>query len=297
MKSRKISKGGHRHRIVFCPSPEEKARFRSLLPALAELERKQARHFGVATIAHGFVESRNQVTCALRHVGFDATYCFDLKGWFDSITEEQLICSGISEQIAREITINGKLRQGLPTSPTAANIAAVRFDRAVYSGLSRYTDRYGKFSYTRYADDIAISWSADENARYVAAVTVERAAGMFNWTVAASKTRFYLAKSGFRIICGIAVGEHGIQATRETRRKLRAATRNTKWMSTKTDSVRRRKALEEWAKCPLPRSARGTRRLAGVSVVADSRKQIETPKIAPIPISGSTRRLFLGEQQ
>lgn len=296
MRTRKISKGQHEHRTVYCPSPDEKNRLRSFLPELSKIERDMAAKFLVSHVAHAFVANRNQVTCAMRHIGFPATYCFDLKSWFNSITIKQLIDAGVPEHIAIEITVDGHLPQGFPTSPVAANIVGVRFDRQVIQRLNRMEDRYGKYSYTRYADDLQISWADDENAYYVAQDAVRGPAESLNWQLHKSKNAYYRAASGKRIICGIAVDHVRVGPTRHTKRKLRAARKNARG-SRLSPSVARLRNLESWAACKLPKRCRKSVRLIpGVSMHAagGTATNQTPPPMKAICTPGSSRRLYFG---
>ncbi len=80
------------------------------------------------------------------------------------------------------------------------------------------------FAYTRCADDISIS-SNDIATLYLIKTEIENAFvhGINGYFLNNKKTRIQLASFGNRVITGISVGVDSIQASRVSRRKLRAA--------------------------------------------------------------------------
>lgn len=298
MKRVKIPKGNGKFRNIFIPSPKEAAALRELLPFLSKLERDRARHFEVSHVAHGFIAGRSPVTCAMRHVGYQITCNYDLESWFDSVSVQQLLAAGVPQDIAEKITVDGFLRQGLPTSPVAANLAAVELDKRLIDQVTRRITRSDhEFSYTRYADDIIISGKThlptpglEDNVKYevwssLLGMAVDNAVAAVGWKIAEHKTQIQTAKAGRRIIVGISVGPEDIQATRKTKRRLRAAKHQ--------KNEKQIKGLSEWVACKMPRSARGLRRIAGITPGS-------TPEVTTTPAStsanvvmGGTRRLNL----
>ncbi len=111
---------------------------------------------------HGYVESRSIVTNAINHVNKRFILNLDLKDFFPSITYARVKGLFVSyfkygEEaagiIANLITHNGFLPQGAPSSPIISNIICYKID----TKLQKYCDNRGGY-YTRYADDITISW-------------------------------------------------------------------------------------------------------------------------------------------
>ncbi len=121
--------------------------------------------------AMGFVEGRNVVDNASRHIGQNYVFNTDLENFFPSIVQPrvwkrfQLAPFNFNQQIAsilaglcciREKQEDGKftyiLPQGAPTSPLITNAICDKLDRRL-SGLARRFNLH----YSRYADDITFS--------------------------------------------------------------------------------------------------------------------------------------------
>lgn len=129
--------------------------------------------------AHGFLANRSIVTNAQIHAGADTIVKVDIKDFFPTITWRRVrgllrkaglaegpatLVALLSTESPREIVqFRGKTRyvatgprvlpQGAPTSPAITNAICLRMDRRM-SGLAR---KLG-FRYTRYADDLTLSW-------------------------------------------------------------------------------------------------------------------------------------------
>jgi hypothetical protein len=271
-----IPKGGGRTRTIYVPSGKEKCMYHGILPWLQQAERRAAHNCGVSQVAHGFVKGRSPVTCALAHVGFQITVSCDLENWFDSVREEQIV-AGLNRaggfawpiDLPTRLCVNGAPRQGLPTSPTAANLAAVPMDDAIFARFRSWIDE-GFLVYTRYADDLTVSVRAssrtDATVIDIILAEISAAAGAMGWKIAERKTRVQHAKAGRRVIVGVSVGDEpprqsgraiagvtttgdvpkAIQPTREMRRRLRAARHNDK------DSPQA-KGLAEWSLLKRPK--------------------------------------------
>ncbi|NUQ75606.1 MAG: RNA-directed DNA polymerase [Polyangiaceae bacterium] len=131
--------------------------------------------------AHGFLSARSIVTNAKAHAGADTVVKVDIKDFFPTVTWRRVrgllrkagmaegpatLLALLSTEAPREIVqFRGKtlyvatgprvLPQGAPTSPAITNAICLRLDRRV-SGLAK---KLG-FRYTRYADDLTLSWRA-----------------------------------------------------------------------------------------------------------------------------------------
>lgn len=248
-----ISKGNGKFRKIYVPNSEEKEKFRGLLPELMRYERTAAMTTGIGNVTHGFVARRSPVTMAAAHIGLRMTMSFDLADWFDSVTQQQISCGILlggcesaykAQQTSASVCVDGAPRQGLPTSPTAANLAAVDFDLYIND---RLRSEFGMYSsrYTRYADDICISfYSSSEVVVARTESIVHDAAKLMNWYINEDKTKLQLSSRGRRIICGISVGDTDIRAPKRMRKKLRAARHQHKW--------KQAGGLAEWCKMRAP---------------------------------------------
>lgn len=212
-------------RVCYNPDPELKRKLRALVPQLNLL----AEELDVHHVQHGFTEGRSPVTNAKVHIGFAFTVSFDLENFFDTVTVK-LVSRAIwrSEPLKNRLSIpvecwvDGAARQGLPTSPALANIAASPMDRDIMAlcPKGRFSER--PFVYSRYADDLTFSchtMATVELLKEEVPKIVERHGFKTN----AAKTKVQAAVAGRRIITGVAVGQHDITIPREVRRKIRAA--------------------------------------------------------------------------
>jgi len=134
--------------------------------------------------------------------------------------------------------VDGCARQGIPTSPMVANIAAADMDWRIET-----TCRGLGVMFTRYADDLTFSFN-DPSLRKRLMELVFTEAQRKRFRVNRRKTHFMSATQGRRIITGVAVDD-AIHPTRKLRRKMRAAAHQCNWAS--LDGMR------EWAKLKLPK--------------------------------------------
>ena len=118
----------------------------------------------VGCSSHGFVPGRSIVTNASIHVNQDLVLGIDLKDFFPNIQINSVYdvfkSAGYTRKVAWLLadlcTYHLKLPQGAPTSPTLANLVALRLD----SKIETYCIKRN-FKYSRYADDITISGSSN----------------------------------------------------------------------------------------------------------------------------------------
>jgi RNA-directed DNA polymerase len=231
-----IAKRGGGARAIYAPNHKEKLLLRLLVPRLNRLQQQLC-----APCVHGFMPERSPVTNAQAHAGKQFTLCMDLADFFDSVDPEDVPalknCGLFTpEEIAR-MAVDGAARQGLPTSPIVANLAAIPMDTA----LLQLSADHGAV-YTRYADDL--SFSCDS---IVAAVTLRAEivaiVADYGFKVNPRKTRLLSSQSGRRIVTGVAVGAE-VKAPRAIRRRLRAAYHQR--------HIRQAAGLTEWSKMRMP---------------------------------------------
>lgn len=240
----RVPKGNGKFRTIYSPSREEKTFLQVILPNLNQ----RALTLDTHKIAHGFMPGRSIITNALAHVGdWKITLHFDFEDFFDSVKQDMtpdlpiLDCyrntsptsarQRLSDSLRNQRCFpDGAARQGLPTSPAIANIAAAPFDSAVIALRDSLTpkrrilgQRGPAFIYTRYADDLTFSTNS-ENVAATLLRDIPALAAAHGFTINPAKTSRQHAAAGHRIVTGIAVTPTGILPTRRARRKLRAAT-------------------------------------------------------------------------
>lgn len=239
MKIVKIPKKNGKHRVIYVPDKEEKRKLRGIL---GELNRKCQRVCDPAVV-HGFMPMKSPVTNALAHVGHEYTISFDLEDFFDTVTPEKA-SKYLTKEQKELVFVDGAARQGLPTSPAVANLAAADMDRAIL----KWIEKSGKnIVYTRYADDLAFSFD-DPELIPVVQKKVPEIIKRSGFKVNPAKTRVQAAIAGRRIVCGIGVDNEGIHPTRDAKRRLRAAVHQ--------GNEREAAGLREWCKLKLPNEKR-----------------------------------------
>jgi hypothetical protein len=225
-------------RTIYVPSAEEKRNLRSLLGHLHRLQGRTC-----TEVVHGFVRGRSPVTNALAHVGCEYTVSIDLKDFFDHVTEEKLR-GKLGKDLLSRVLVDGAARQGLPTSPLVANIAAVDLDKAIL----KWIRKAGKeIVYTRYADDLALSFN-DRSLIPEVIGKVTEIASRCGFPVNRDKVRVQWAGAGRRVITGVAVDRDGVHPTRAAKRRLRAALHQGNKASAR--------GLQEWCALKLPNPSR-----------------------------------------
>lgn len=231
----RIPKGGGKFREIYVASEEDGIALRSLLPELHALHDR----CDDTGAAYAFRPNRNCALMALQHIGSRYVLSMDLENFFESITEKHV--EGVLEPTLIDYCfIDGRLRQGLPTSPVISNIAFCPFDKAIVNAL-----RLLKIDavYTRYADDLVFGYSdaaAGGKIKVVVKQILERGGFKINET----KTRIQSVKNGRVIVAGIALDSTGLHPTRRTRKRIRAALHQGNSPSAS--------GLLEWSRCKLP---------------------------------------------
>lgn len=219
MKIITIPKGRGRFRTIYCPSPEEKKRAASWI----KLVQAKLMNTPQVDVIHGFMPGRSPVTNARAHVGYEYSLSFDLKDFFDSVLPWMIASIWDNDTASRMIAdcfYDGAARQGLPSSPAIANLAAAPMDERICKLIKQ--GRFGgSFIYTRYADDLTFSFN-HTSVGDMLREEIPKIAQSFGFTINTSKTHLQCAKAGRRIITGVAVDKFGIHPPREVKRRLRA---------------------------------------------------------------------------
>lgn len=237
-----IPKGPGTFRTIYAPNETEKAACRRHDYYLAGL----ACAHDPEGVQHGFTEGRSPVTNARVHIGFRHTLSFDLKDFFDTVTPAHVLPMlndgptqmGLPGHVLRRDQIlaacfyQGAARQGLPSSPALANLAASGMDADllalrssmfdVQRSMFRSPARFRPFVYTRYADDLTFSFDHPDVGR-VLRERVPEIVQAHGFAINPAKTQGQSAAAGRRHITGVAVDERGLHPPREIKRRLRAA--------------------------------------------------------------------------
>ncbi len=241
-----------RVRLLEQPRPRLKALQRRLLHEILD-------QVPAHDAAHGFVTGRSVRSFAAPHGGRDVVIRLDLTAFFATISAGRVFgvfrSIGYAEPVAHCLTgitttvlpladrrlvppalrdddldarrrllehlARPHLPQGSPTSPTLANLVAYRLDTRL-AGLARAADA----TYTRYADDLALSLHGLDAARRARRLvdTVRAVVREEGFRVNDAKTR--IATRGQRqLLCGIVVNDRpGV--LRPERDELRALLHN-----------------------------------------------------------------------
>ena len=216
--------------------------------------------------AHGFVAGRSTVTNAAAHVGRAVLVKFDLTDFFNTVRYWRVVglfaslgyraspawpstdddARQIAPNLARLCTVgdpdwmgDAQVPQGAPTSPAICNLVCRSLD-ARLSGLAASMGG----TYTRYADDITISFADDPGA----------ALGRLRWWVETICTQegFQMNQRKFRIVrqtqrqvvTGVVVNQT-LRVPRTERRRFRAILHNCRTHGV-ASQARGRPRFEDW---------------------------------------------------
>ncbi|MBN2499957.1 MAG: RNA-directed DNA polymerase [Anaerolineales bacterium] len=163
-----------------CLIPKKNGEFRQINVPAVQLKNIQRRlHEALQVIhksklpSHGFERERSIVTNAEAHVKQKFVLNLDLKDFFPSINAGrvwgmfQTVPFNCNEKVASILanicTFKNELPQGAPTSPIVSNMLCRKLD----SELQKLAKKYNA-TYTRYADDITISFSYGEIPKNIA---------------------------------------------------------------------------------------------------------------------------------
>ncbi len=251
-----IPKRDGSERPIWAPLPTLKAAQRWVLRNITE-------KLPVHGAAHGFLPGRSILSNAVNHVDSKVVLKMDIQNFFPTVTFPRVKGvfrrAGYREQIATLLALictesprevvdqQGKtyyvalgprcLPQGAPTSPSLTNTLCLKMDRRL-SGLATALG----WRYTRYADDLTFSLSADsktDDPRMGSLLGgVHRIVRGEGFRIHPEKTR--VARSGARQqVTGLVVnGVESPRLPRRLRRQLRAAVHNLKQGKPRPDADR-----------------------------------------------------------
>lgn len=279
MKVFTILKPSGKTRTIYAPEREEKRTLRALVPQLNLL----AEELDIYGVQHGFTEARSPLTNAKVHIGYRYTVSFDLQDFFDTVTFTHVSNAiwaagpaGVKNAFGIPMSCfpDCAARQGLPTSPALANIAASPMDKEI---VERFCRNRGRFAeppcvYSRYADDLTFSCNTRTTVDFLLA-EIPKVVVRHGFKLNPAKTHVQCAAAGRRIITGVAVDDKGCYVPRRVRRRLRAGAHQIKVGLTKRTIRRilstrfrwRRRlplhlrltyqvqGLREWAKLKMPK--------------------------------------------
>lgn len=207
----KIKKRKGSYRYIYAPNDDLKAFQNELLEHFYKTKPHSS--------CHGFVPGKSIVTNALPHVKKDYVLSMDIKNFFPKTTTskvERIFTRWFTshKQFLPYVLYKNHLPQGAPTSPYLANFALYDFDNTIKNKIKEFSG-----SYTRYADDITISWNGKINIKELLTfVNVELSKE--NYFLSKSKTKL-MHKSRRQKVTGIIVNET-LNIPYEVRNQLRA---------------------------------------------------------------------------
>lgn len=159
-------------------------------------------------VVHGFVQGRDIVSNASKHLGRDVVLKVDLSDFFGTIDHDMLITAlcdfdmdqGCAEMVSGVALVDGSLAQGFSTSPLLSNMVFHATDEV----LVELATSKG-VTYTRYVDDLifsgAITRINDDLLREIESALEHR-----GWVVNPRKTRF-MRRGKAQFVTGLYVGD------------------------------------------------------------------------------------------
>ena len=231
-----ISKKNGKFRRIFSIHKEQKQELRKLIPILENILLKHDKN----KVSYAFIKNRNCVEHAMQHIGHKYTISMDLENFFESVNVDH-VNSYLDDYIIDQCFISGAPQQGLPTSPLIANLAFLECDQKILYTLNNY---HIEAKYTRYADDLVISFDNKKDIGKVIFL-ISNIVNDAGFKINKKKTKIQNINNGRIIITGVGIDNKGLYPTRKTIKKIRAAKHKNNLTSIK--------GLQEWAKCKLPR--------------------------------------------
>ena len=228
--------GGTRRLLV--PSHELKAVQRRIL-------RRVLAKLTVHPAVTGFEDGQSIVHNARQHVGKAVVLKMDVEDFFPSTKAERLTKyfqrigwnREAAELLTKLTTHEGGLPQGAPTSPRLSNLVNRRLDTRIGRVAARR-----KCTYTRYADDITISFPRDNARRVRGMVQYARRRLKIEGYRSHRDKQLILRQHQQQRITGLVVNRK-VNLPRETRRRLRAIEHR---LNTGGPATMTREQLEGW---------------------------------------------------
>ena len=228
--------GGTRRLLV--PSPElKKLQQRILKRLLARLN--------IHPAATGFEPGTSIVHNAAQHTDQAVVVCMDVSDFFPQTSESRITAyfqrigwnREAAELLTRLTTWEGGLPQGAPTSPRLSNLV----NHVLDARIQRFVERR-KGTYTRYADDICISYPRDYPKRIRGTVQmIGRHLKGVGYELNGKKTRI-LRQHQQQKVTGLVVNDR-VNVPRHIRRKLRAVEHR---LNTGQRATMTREQLDGW---------------------------------------------------
>jgi hypothetical protein len=214
-----IPKRSGQPRPIQAPAPELRAAQRLILRRL--LGRLKAH-----PSAHGFERGRSIVTHARVHAGQAVIIHMDIQDFFPS-TKAKTIDTYFKKigwnSLARAVLIRlcthkGSLPQGAPTSPRLSNLVNRKLDVRLQALADKYSARY-----SRYADDLAFSFAADDSPSIKQLICTARHIVEDCGYALHMKRKLHIRRQHQRqLVTGLVVNDGKVRLPRQTRRWLRA---------------------------------------------------------------------------
>lgn len=213
-----IPKPGGRQRRLEVPDEATKRLQRTILKRLLAAANSHP-------MACGFEEGASIVDAALPHEGKNVVVKMDIRRFFESTSAQRVqawfASIGWDDEAAalltRLTTCHGHLPQGAPTSPRLTNLVNARLDQALL-----LVARHHGGHYSRYADDITMSFSHRRGRRIRGIVqVVRRVLRSFGYAMHGGRKLKILRQHQPQKVLGLIVNQR-VALPRETRRWIRA---------------------------------------------------------------------------
>ncbi len=185
-------------------------------------------HVAPHPAATAFFSGRSIALNASHHLGCRYLYKTDVSDFFSSIRADRIrvvlsyrfshLSQPAIDEVIRLTTYNDTLPQGAPTSPHLANLVLYSFDDL----LTKLCDRLSA-TYTRYADDIAVS-AVDMETLLIVDGVIRSGLAELGLSQHPAKTRF-IGPNVRKIVTGLDVSGETIRPPRKYRKKTAALVR------------------------------------------------------------------------